>query len=239
VIPDAATVVLLRDGPRGLETFLLRRAATMAFAPRMHVFPGGRVDPRDFEQSVTLIGSDVDVLAERASTDVAGVRALYACAVRETAEEAGIVLVERSAAGELAVDVHRLPLMTHWVTPEGEVRRYDVRFFVAAVRGEGVRLTTTEADHAAWIRPSDALEAFGRGKLAMLAPTEAVLSRLGRFEDTGSALADAASGTVVPLLPRRRADGSAWDLVHARTGQVVRADVRGPDRRETDGGVRP
>ena len=43
----AATVVLLRDGPDGLETLLTRRPTTMAFAADVHVFPGGRVDAAD------------------------------------------------------------------------------------------------------------------------------------------------------------------------------------------------
>ena len=41
---DAATIVLLRDGAAGLEALLMRRPDSMAFAPGMHVFPGGRVD---------------------------------------------------------------------------------------------------------------------------------------------------------------------------------------------------
>ena len=43
----AATVVLLRRGRAGLEVLLTRRPASMAFAPDMHVFPGGRVDAGD------------------------------------------------------------------------------------------------------------------------------------------------------------------------------------------------
>ncbi|MFD0888208.1 NUDIX hydrolase, partial [Streptosporangium algeriense] len=45
---DAATVVLLREDPRrGVEVYLLRRRASMAFAAGACVFPGGSVDPRD------------------------------------------------------------------------------------------------------------------------------------------------------------------------------------------------
>ena len=43
----AATVLLVRDGAAGPEVFVQQRAATMAFAPSMVVFPGGRVDPTD------------------------------------------------------------------------------------------------------------------------------------------------------------------------------------------------
>jgi len=43
----AATVVLIRPGPHGLEVLLTHRPASMAFAGDMHVFPGGAVDPAD------------------------------------------------------------------------------------------------------------------------------------------------------------------------------------------------
>ncbi|MBV8931544.1 MAG: NUDIX hydrolase, partial [Kutzneria sp.] len=49
---DAATVMLLREGGDGMEVFLLRRVAGMAFAGGMTVFPGGGVDQRDMETSV-------------------------------------------------------------------------------------------------------------------------------------------------------------------------------------------
>jgi 8-oxo-dGTP pyrophosphatase MutT (NUDIX family) len=69
----AASVILLRDGSSGLETFLLHRHARMAFAPSMVVFPGGRVDAVD------------------ASGEGDPIRR---CALRETSEETGVVLAE-------------------------------------------------------------------------------------------------------------------------------------------------
>ena len=52
----AATVVLLRDSPHGVEAYLLRRVTTMAFAAGMHVFPGGTVDPRDADTALQWAG---------------------------------------------------------------------------------------------------------------------------------------------------------------------------------------
>ena len=53
---DAATIALLRDGTTGLEVYVLRRVATMAFASGMHVFPGGTVDPRDLDHDSGWVG---------------------------------------------------------------------------------------------------------------------------------------------------------------------------------------
>ena len=237
-VRPAATVVLLRDTADGLETFLMRRVASMAFAPNMHVFPGGRVDQVDATERVTFTTDDVAGLAARGSTDEPGIRALYSCAVRETAEEAGIVIAERDAAGRLVIDPAALPMVDHWVTPETESRRYDVRFFAVAVADGRARLTTTEADEAGWIGPAAALAAFAAGRMAMLPPTESVLERLATFTSAAEFLTHAVGQPVVPLLPRRLVDGqgrSRWALVHDRTGEVVLDHVRMPHTRETDG----
>jgi 8-oxo-dGTP pyrophosphatase MutT (NUDIX family) len=69
----AATVILLRDGPSGLATYLLHRHARMAFAPSMVVFPGGRVDAVD---------------------DSGEADPIRRCALRETSEETGVVLTD-------------------------------------------------------------------------------------------------------------------------------------------------
>lgn len=216
----------------------MRRASTMAFAPRMHVFPGGRVDDADYAERLHFVSGDPAALAQRASTDVAGVSALYSCAVRETAEEVGLDLAVRDREGRVLIDASQVPIIDHWVTPEGESRRYDVRFFATVVDGDTVRLTTTEADSAAWMRPSLALEEFSAGRLAMLPPTEAVLRRLASFDAAADAIEDGRARPVVPLLPRRIAssDGTArWVLVHDRTGEVLADPISVPHTRETDG----
>ena len=238
LVRSAATVVLLRDGDDGLETFVMRRATTMAFAPRMHVFPGGRVDDVDFRERVRFVSGDAAALARRGSTDEAGIAALYSCAIRETSEEVGIDLAGRDAEGRLLVDPAALPIIDHWVTPEMEGRRYDVRFFAAEIRDGQARLTTTEADSALWISPLAALEEFAGGRMAMLPPTEWVLRRLAGFETAMAVIADAPDRDVVPLIPRRLVDESGaarWILAHDRTGEVLVEDFAMPHTRETDG----
>jgi len=92
---NAATVILLRGAPDaagGPEVYLLRRQASMAFAAGMCVFPGGGVDPRDFDSDVAWAGPSPGEWASRLGTDEEMARALVCAAVRETFEESGVLL---------------------------------------------------------------------------------------------------------------------------------------------------
>ena len=236
---DASTVVLLRDGAQGVETLMLRRALTMKFAPGMHVFPGGRVDEADYRRDVRFAGDDAERLATRASTDSLGIAALYSCAVRETIEEVDVDLAPVDESGALVIQPALMPLIDHWVTPEVEKWRYDVRFFAAQVPAGGEpQLVTTEADRATWLTPGAALEEFRAGRLPMLPPTEAVLHYLGKFASVADVLTAAADRPIVPLLPRRLVedDGQVrWVMVNARTDEILVADARAPHSSEVDG----
>ena len=89
---NAATVVLMRDGADGPEVYLLRRQASMAFAAGMCVFPGGGVDPRDFDATIAWAGPTPSQWAAQLEADEATARALVCAAVRETFEESGVLL---------------------------------------------------------------------------------------------------------------------------------------------------
>jgi 8-oxo-dGTP pyrophosphatase MutT (NUDIX family) len=103
---DAATVVLLRrsaDPESGPAVYLLRRQTSMAFAGGMCVFPGGGVDPRDFDATVAWAGPSPADWAARLGVDEAEARALVCAAVRETFEESGVLLAGTSA-GDVVAD---------------------------------------------------------------------------------------------------------------------------------------
>ncbi|MFF5503008.1 NUDIX hydrolase [Streptomyces roseolus] len=88
----AATVLLLRDAEGGPEVHMLRRRASMAFAGGAYAYPGGGVDPRD-EQPVRWAGPPLEEWAERLGLDdPAQAQAVVCAAVRETFEEAGVLL---------------------------------------------------------------------------------------------------------------------------------------------------
>jgi 8-oxo-dGTP pyrophosphatase MutT (NUDIX family) len=99
----ASTVVLLREpvptgaGAGSLEVYLLRRHVDMAFAAGMCVFPGGGVDPRDFDHAIGWAGPAPAEWAARMQVDEPLARALVCAAVRETFEESGVLLAGPSA----------------------------------------------------------------------------------------------------------------------------------------------
>jgi 8-oxo-dGTP pyrophosphatase MutT (NUDIX family) len=89
----AATVIMLRDGADGPEVYLLRRAASMAFAAGAFVFPGGSVDLRDEDlPDEAWVGRSPSEWAKDLSSDEGLARALVCAAVRETFEESGVLL---------------------------------------------------------------------------------------------------------------------------------------------------
>ena len=108
---DAATVVLLRPGSSGPEVYLLRRQTSMAFAGGMCVFPGGGVDPRDFDSELTgeglvdrglWAGPSPAEWAARLGCDEPKALALVCAAVRETFEESGVLLAGADASTVVA-----------------------------------------------------------------------------------------------------------------------------------------
>ncbi|WP_460444965.1 NUDIX hydrolase [Angustibacter aerolatus] len=95
-------MALLRDGDHGPEAFLLRRKASMAFAARMHVFPGGGVDPRDDDADVPWAGPPLDDWAQRLGVGPGTAAGLVCAAVRELFEESGVLLAGPDAGAVVA-----------------------------------------------------------------------------------------------------------------------------------------
>ncbi|MFF4318258.1 NUDIX hydrolase [Streptomyces sp. NPDC001568] len=93
----AATVMLLRDTPAGPAVHMLRRRSSMAFAGGAYAYPGGGVDPRDEDHRIGWAGPDQDAWAARLGTDAASAQAIVCGAVRETFEEAGVLLAGPTA----------------------------------------------------------------------------------------------------------------------------------------------
>lgn len=88
----AATVMLLKDGPTAPTVHMLRRRASMAFAGGAYAYPGGSVDPRDDEHHIRWAGPTRAWWAKRLGGDEISAQAVVCAAVRETYEEAGVLL---------------------------------------------------------------------------------------------------------------------------------------------------
>ncbi|MEV7790188.1 NUDIX hydrolase [Streptomyces sp. NPDC088106] len=88
----AATVMLLKDTGEGPAVHMLRRRTSMAFAGGAYAYPGGGVDPRDDDRHVRWAGPSRAWWADRLGVDEAGAQAIVCAAVRETYEEAGVLL---------------------------------------------------------------------------------------------------------------------------------------------------
>jgi 8-oxo-dGTP pyrophosphatase MutT (NUDIX family) len=247
----SSTVMLLRDGAGdadGVEVFVLRRAATMAFAAQMHAFPGGGVDARDGDLDVPWVGPAPQEWAAVLGSSETQARELVCAAVRELFEECGVLLAGPDGADvvadlsdpsweddrqallgrELALSqlllrrglVLRTDLLrawAHWTTPVFEPRRYDTRFFVAALpSGQRAQDVGGEADRAGWVPAAVAAQRFHRGELAMLPPTIITLEELGRVPSVAAALAT----------PRRISRAMPWLVA---VGDAESSDSSQPD----------
>ena len=135
---NAATVILMRPSGQGPEVYYLRRHTTMDFAGGMCVYPGGGVDPRDFDASVGWAGPTPAEWGVRLGTDEETARALVCAAVRETFEESGVLLAGTSPTSVVADttgeewESDRVALesrdlsMTEFLTRRGLVLRTDL-----------------------------------------------------------------------------------------------------------------
>jgi recombination protein RecT len=197
--------VLLREGPNGLEVLLTHRPPTMAFAPDVHVFPGGRVDPADAHpglQARSVVSAADAGMALGGDLPGTDALAAYIAAIREAFEEVGVLLADLGGDGDLVAARRRLledpgsfpdaaaaldlrlrtdllvPL-SRWVTPPILERRFDARFFVASTpEASVVSLVGEEVVAHGWHRPIDALESMASGDLAMWLPTSTTLTQL-------------------------------------------------------------
>ena len=149
----AATVILLRDLDPGVEVLMLRKNSRIAFGG-MWVFPGGRIDPEDFENDGNL-----EIAARNA-------------AVREAEEEAGI----RIASDEFV-------WFSHWTPPSSVKVRYATWFFAARAHFDSdIQVDGGEIEEHAWYNPSEALQSHARGEIDLAPPTWVTLHQLSQHD---------------------------------------------------------
>jgi len=215
---SAATLILLRDGERGLETMMIERHAGLSFAPGALVFPGGCLSSDDHDA-----GSDGDLPLRRA-------------AIRECFEECGILLARNRKSSVLVnashtawlVERYRRRLLDgeltfsvmlaseglaaacdllvpfgHWVTPEIRPRRFDTLFFLApAPPGQLTEPDGSEVVRCLWDSPQNILQAADEGQVRLIFATRMNLARLSRYASVTEALADASKQPLIQITPQ-------------------------------------
>ncbi|MDQ1697779.1 MAG: hypothetical protein QOJ03_3132, partial [Frankiaceae bacterium] len=186
-LPDDAWVGPRPDEWAGLLTADAQLAKALVCAAVRETFE---------ESGVLLAGSDAaGVVADTTGDDWE--------AERLALLDRTLSLAELLSRRELALRADLLRPWAHWITPEVEPRRYDTRFFVAALpAGQGTRDVGGEADRVTWARPGDVLAAFGRGELGMLPPTAFTLAELSTYDSVAAVLAAGDARDVHPVLPK-------------------------------------
>jgi 8-oxo-dGTP pyrophosphatase MutT (NUDIX family) len=174
---DAATLILLDRQAGDIRVLMGRRHVRHAFMPGKFVFPGGRTDPEDSRIQVIedLHPDEQAKLAAPVRTSAARARAIALSAIRETYEEAGL-LIGRSAPFQTSKEAWRgfaehgvapsldaVRYIARAITPPGRVRRFDTRFLAAWRDSVAVELPdggpADELEELAWLPLDQARQA--------------------------------------------------------------------------------
>jgi 8-oxo-dGTP pyrophosphatase MutT (NUDIX family) len=222
----AATVLLVRDGPNGLQVFMVVRHHKIDFASGALVFPGGKVEDED----ISLAGGDAELASRLA-------------AIRETFEECGVLLAPPKAGGgstatalgasfrevlesrdwRSALDA--LTPFAHWITPPILPKRFDTRFYiVAAPPDQAAAHDGGEAVDSVWIEPARALSEGAEGRRTLVLATRLNLELLGKSASAAEAIAAAAARRIVVVEPRATKTETGY-----RLNIPLEAGYGGPD----------
>lgn len=232
----AATTLLLRDGEKGLEVFMVQRNARIGFAGGALVFPGGKVDAEDSAECVRARCAGAEEVNDNALV-------FRVAAVREAFEESGLLLArERGDAalvkgdrlkrlteayrdrliaddigiGEMA-ETENLELATdllapfaHWTTPADLPRRFDTWFFLAPAPETPLGAHDGgETVDSVWIRPKDAIAEAESGQRFIVLATLFNLHLLGKTDTVAAALGRARASRVKNVQPTLVKSGDA------------------------------
>lgn len=242
----AATIIIFRNAPDNgaPEVLMTVRSRNMTFAGGMAVFPGGRVDPADYELGEAIAAAH-GLVPDEAAHQIA--------AVRETLEETGLALglsgeINAASAdaarkmlaecGALApvldafgwqLDLAQITPFARWFPKNEAITRvYDTRFYLADL-GTGavdVSIDHTENTHLFWTTAQGALNAAERGDIKLIFPTRRNLERLALFASFAEAKTQAEAIPVRTIMPQVvEQDGKPWLTILADAGYPVTGEL--------------
>lgn len=224
----AATVLVLRAGPGGVEVFCIERHPKSSFMGGVVAFPGGKLDPADDAEAWAELANEAPkAFPECELPPPAGPRTIAVAACRETLEEAALLPVEggplahegaialRAELGAtvrldealrrrgLRLDLAALRPFARWVTPEAEPRRYDAFFFLLrAPEGQEGASDLGETTRGFWATPDDLIARFHGGALTIAPPTLRCLELLSGVASVEAAFTIAGRQSLLPICPR-------------------------------------
>ena len=200
----SASLVIGRDRPAGWEILMVQRNAATAFAGGALVFPGGALEPADGATAADALHG-YRMAAIRETFEEAGI--LYAktpagawpdAALLDelAAERAALARGERDFADLLAqlglrAAVEELTYFAHWITPPERPKRFDTRFFLAALPpGQDGVHDGSELVDSFWTTPARVVALGESGAHRVMRATEVNCRRLAAYADCGEARAD-------------------------------------------------
>lgn len=214
---QASTVILVREKNKALEVYLLRRSNQSGFMGGLYVFPGGVVEPED--RGIETWAPFLDLAPEEVENRLAGkgfpledALGFGVAAIRETLEEAGVLMASRknkTPEDFLDIKTHRmtpdlpnswfqtrimnqnwiltisdLSPWSHWITPKLMKKRFDTRFYIVSMPEDQTCSTDNwETKQGLWITPQKALENNLETIIPLSPPTVVTLTQLCGFKD--------------------------------------------------------
>ncbi len=224
---DASASLLARCRGMGAEEAAARLGGAMEpRAALAHLVAGAR---ETFEEAGILLAEDGEGRAVQPSLEVtAGMRASLRAGVRGGGDDLAGWLARQG----LFLSLNRLEMLSRWVTPEIESRRFDTVFLLAGVDGSLVaRHDEGETTDSLWISPTEAVARYREGSLVLPPPTLRNLEDIAGFSSPEKVMDFARNRPRRVVKPRFAEVDGAWAL-------LLPGDLLNPSDEPVEGATR-
>ena len=237
----ASTVVMLRDTPRGLEVFLVKRHGLSDVMGGAYVFPGGKLDDSDAlldaHRHLDQEPAQLHQALGEPDTPVATAVGLYVAALREAFEESRVLFTHDAHLARAALQQQQAPAFnqmladlavrlqtrnvlpwSRWITPRMpsvSTKRFDTRFFITTVPAEQeASHDNHELTESVWLPPRTALEQYWNGEIQLAPPQIMSLAHLAHHTTVQSVMDSARSAPPPLILPETFDEGGTRVLCY-------------------------
>ena len=231
----ASTVLIIRNGKNDIEVFMVVRHHQIDFASGALVFPGGKVDTKDIDPDIRdFIIPDQDYADEELSFRIAAIRESYeesGVLFANYKEDENLInnekleelhrwrdkfnnnetsMQEFAKKENLKFSTESLIPFAHWITPDLMPKRFDTRFYLAAVPDghQGIHDGNESVD-SLWISPKQAIKDCLSEKRTIIFPTRMNLEKLRNSKTVEEALSNARKQRIVTVIPKLEKTGDS------------------------------